>query len=76
MFKNRIAVYGSNPLVAKFWLQACNLCSTVEMTMFEHSCRRYRQAQKYNPNFGRKCVVTIMQHPGQKLRSNAVYRLG
>ena len=28
--------------------------------LFEHSCRRSRQAQKYNLNFGRKCVVVIM----------------
>ena len=32
----------------------------VKMTLFELFCRRSRQAQKYNPNFGRKCVVMIM----------------
>ena len=32
----------------------------VEMTLFELSCRRSLQAQKYNPNFGRKCVVMVM----------------
>ena len=32
----------------------------IEMTQFQHSCRRSRQAQKYNLNFGRKCVVMIM----------------
>ena len=32
----------------------------VKITLFELSCRRSRQAQKYNPNFGRKCVAMIM----------------
>ena len=32
----------------------------VKMTLFELSCRRSQQAQKYNPNFGQKGVVMIM----------------
>ena len=32
----------------------------VEMTLLELSCQRSRQAQKYNPNFGQKCVINVM----------------
>ena len=32
----------------------------VKMTLFELSCRRSHQEQKYNPSFGRKCVVNVM----------------
>ena len=32
----------------------------VERALFDLSCRRSLQAQKYNPNFGQKCVVMVM----------------